>query len=54
MAGMYAFLAGIAQSLGVLFFMACFGAAIAYAFWPRNRATFDRAARLALDEDDRS
>ena len=32
-------------------FVALFLAVVGYALWPRNRATFDRAARLPLRED---
>ena len=32
-------------------FVALFLAVLAYAFWPRNRQTFDSAARLPLRED---
>jgi cytochrome c oxidase cbb3-type subunit 4 len=32
-------------------FVAMFVAVVLYALWPRNRATFDAAARLPLRED---
>jgi cytochrome c oxidase cbb3-type subunit 4 len=32
-------------------FVAIFLAIIAYAFWPRNKATFDEAAHLPLREE---
>jgi len=32
-------------------FVGIFIAIVAYALWPRNRATFDAAARLPLQED---
>jgi cytochrome c oxidase cbb3-type subunit 4 len=32
-------------------FVAIFVAIIAYAFWPRNKAEFDEAARLPLREE---
>jgi cytochrome c oxidase cbb3-type subunit IV len=31
-------------------FVALFVAVVVYALWPRNRATFDRAARLPLED----
>jgi cytochrome c oxidase cbb3-type subunit IV len=34
----------------IILFALCAGVA-AYAFWPGNRNTFDRAARAPLDED---
>ncbi|MCA4922958.1 MAG: cbb3-type cytochrome c oxidase subunit 3 [Methylobacterium sp.] len=48
---MYAFLANIAQSVGVLYFMAIFLAVCIYALWPKNHAKFERASRLPLEED---
>jgi cytochrome c oxidase cbb3-type subunit IV len=32
-------------------FLALFVAVIAYALWPRNRKTFDKAANMPLRED---
>jgi cytochrome c oxidase cbb3-type subunit 4 len=51
MANMYAYLAGIAQSVGLLYFMGMFLAVVAYAFWPRNKERFERAAAMPLNED---
>ncbi|MGL4242132.1 MAG: cbb3-type cytochrome c oxidase subunit 3 [Beijerinckiaceae bacterium] len=51
MAEMYQFLASIAQSLGVLYFMALFGLVVLYALWPRNRAKFERASAVPLDDE---
>jgi cytochrome c oxidase cbb3-type subunit IV len=51
MAQMYHLLASIAQSVGVLYFMGMFLAVVAYALWPRNRETFDRAASVPLDDE---
>jgi cytochrome c oxidase cbb3-type subunit IV len=51
MANMYAFLANIAQSVGVLYFMAIFLAVCIYALWPKNQAKFEHASRLPLEED---
>jgi cytochrome c oxidase cbb3-type subunit IV len=51
MANMYALLAGAAQSIGLVYFVAVFLAVCIYAFWPRNRARFERAALTPLRED---
>lgn len=51
MAQMYHFLASIAQSVGVIYFMGIFLAFVAYALWPRNRETFDRAALVPLEDE---
>jgi cytochrome c oxidase cbb3-type subunit 4 len=47
----YQFLAGFAQTGGLLYFVALFFAVALYAFWPRNRSRFDEAARMPLSED---
>jgi len=47
----YQILAGFAQTGGLLYFVALFLAVALYAFWPRNRARFDEAARMPLSED---
>jgi cytochrome c oxidase cbb3-type subunit IV len=51
MAHTYAFLAAIAQQLGVIFFMTVFMGIVAYAVWPKNRERFDAAAEIPLKED---
>lgn len=51
MASMYAYLAGIAQSIGLIYFVGMFLFVVAYALWPSNRARFERAARTPLNED---
>lgn len=51
MANMYAYLANIAQGVGVLYFMGIFLAVCAYALWPNNRSKFDQAARMPLERD---
>lgn len=48
----YETLAKIAQQGGAVYFFVIFLAGVAYAFWPRNREMFERAARLPLDEED--
>jgi cytochrome c oxidase cbb3-type subunit IV len=47
----YEFLAQLAQSAGLLYFMAIFIGVAVYAFWPANSARFDAAARLPLQDD---
>ncbi|MGL5116455.1 MAG: cbb3-type cytochrome c oxidase subunit 3 [Beijerinckiaceae bacterium] len=47
----YQFLAGFAQSAGLIYFMAVFMGAALYALWPANRDKFDAAARIPLQED---
>lgn len=36
---------------GLIFLVICFAVVVVYALWPSNRETFERAARLPLDED---
>ena len=52
MANMYALLAWVAQSIGLLAFMGAFLAISAYALWPKNGALFARAAAAPFDEED--
>ena len=47
----YAFLAHLAQSAGLLYFMVIFSGMAIYAFWPSNKAKFDEAAAMPLRED---
>lgn len=42
-----------AKSWGLVYLMAIFIGVCLYAFWPRNKAKFDQAACMPLDEDDR-
>ncbi|MEM7766151.1 MAG: cbb3-type cytochrome c oxidase subunit 3 [Pseudomonadota bacterium] len=48
---MYEFLASFAQTGGLIYFVLFFIAALIYALRPRNQETFDRAARMPLDEE---
>ena len=41
-----------ARSWGLVFLMLMFLGAVAYALWPSNKARFDHAARLPLDEEE--
>jgi cytochrome c oxidase cbb3-type subunit IV len=45
--------AQFAQTWGLLYAVALFGGALAYALWPRNKSTFDRAARIPLDGEEK-
>ena len=47
----YETLSIIAQQGGTVYFGLLFLMVCVYAFWPKNKETFDRAARLPLDED---
>ncbi len=47
----YRFLAELAQSAGLIYFMSVFVAICVYAYWPRNKARFDEAAAIPLKED---
>jgi cytochrome c oxidase cbb3-type subunit IV len=47
----YKLLANFAQTWGLVYFVAVFGIVVAYAFWPTNKAGFDDAARMPLQED---
>jgi len=48
----YETLSKLAQTGGLLLFVAAFGMVLYYALSPANRAGFDRASRLPLDESD--
>lgn len=47
----YEEVASISGTVGLIFFMLMFAVVLAYAFWPRNKEKFDRAARAPLDEE---
>lgn len=47
----YEEVAAFAQQSGILYFFLLFVAVVVYALWPRNKAKFDRAARMPLEED---
>jgi cytochrome c oxidase cbb3-type subunit 4 len=47
---MYEFFSSFAQTGGLIYFVACFAGALAYALWPRNQETFDRAAHMPLSD----
>lgn len=39
------------QTTTLIFFILLFLAVVAYAFWPSNKAKFERAARVPLEKD---
>lgn len=41
----------ISQTTTLIFFILLFLAVVAYAFWPSNKAKFERAARVPLEKD---
>ena len=47
----YKMLAEFAQTWGLLYFVAVFLSALAYALWPSRKHQFDEAARMPLRED---
>ncbi len=49
----YGAIATFAKSWGLVYLLVLFVGAIAYAYWPRNKAKFDKAARMPLEEDER-
>ena len=40
------------KSWGLVYLVVMFVVVFAYAFWPRNGQTFDRAAQVPLDKDE--
>jgi len=49
----YETVSAFATSWGLVYFMLLFLGVCVYAFWPRNKAKFERAAQIPLNEDDR-
>jgi cytochrome c oxidase cbb3-type subunit 4 len=49
---MHEYLTRFAQIGGTFYMIAIFAVACAYALWPKNRDTFNRAARAPLEQDD--
>jgi cytochrome c oxidase cbb3-type subunit 4 len=48
----YDTIASFSRSYGTIYLMITFLALCAYAFWPRNKDKFDRAAQMPLDKDE--
>lgn len=42
-----------AKTYGLFYIMALAIAVLTYTFWPSNKARFDRAARAAIDDEDK-
>lgn len=49
---MFEELAYFARVGGLIYLFLFFLGVLAYALWPRNQKTFDRAARIPLEEDE--
>jgi cytochrome c oxidase cbb3-type subunit 4 len=47
----YEYFAHIAQTWGLVYFMALFAAVLVYALWPSRQKQFDESARMPLRED---
>ena len=41
------------QQGGTIYFSLLFAAVCVYAFWPKNKAKFEKASRAALETEDR-
>jgi cytochrome c oxidase cbb3-type subunit 4 len=50
----YETISKLAQQGGSLYFALIFAGVCVYAFWPRNKAEFDKAARAPLDDEEPS
>lgn len=47
----YEEIARLAGTWGLLYMIVIFAVAVAYALWPKNRAKFERASKLVLDDE---
>jgi cytochrome c oxidase cbb3-type subunit 4 len=52
MAMTYEAVSEFSKSWGLVYLVVMFLGVCAYAFWPRNGQTFDRASQVPLDKDD--
>jgi cytochrome c oxidase cbb3-type subunit IV len=48
----YEQLSAFAQTSGMIYFITIFVVVCLYAFWPKNKAKFDKAARVPLENED--
>jgi cytochrome c oxidase cbb3-type subunit 4 len=48
----YETVAKLVQQGGTIYFLVMFVIAAAYAFWPKKREEFEKAARAALDAEE--
>lgn len=42
----------LVQQGGTVYFLVLFAAVLVYAFWPKNKEKFEKAARAALDAEE--
>ena len=49
----YETISTLSTSWGLVYLVVLFVGVTVYAFWPHNKAKFDKAARMPLEEDDR-
>jgi len=47
----YEQIARLAQQGGLIYFVLIFAGGLVYAMWPKNKETFQRAARMPLEDD---
>jgi cytochrome c oxidase cbb3-type subunit IV len=48
----YEQLSAFAQTSGMIYFITIFLGVCLYVFWPKNKAKFEKAARMPLDCED--
>jgi len=48
----YETVAEAVQQGGTIYFTVLFAAVLVYAFWPKNKEKFEKAARAALDAEE--
>jgi cytochrome c oxidase cbb3-type subunit IV len=48
----YEQMSAFAQTSGMMYFVVIFAAVCIYAVWPSNRAKFDKAARVPLENEE--
>jgi cytochrome c oxidase cbb3-type subunit IV len=48
----YEQMSAFAQTSGMIYFIVIFAAVCVYALWPSNRAKFEKAARMPLENEE--
>lgn len=48
----YEQLAAFAQTTGMIYFIAIFAGVCLYVVWPSNKAKFDKAARMPIENEE--
>lgn len=48
----YEQLSAFAQTSGMIYFIVIFVSVCLYAFWPKNKSKFDKAAQVPLENED--